>query len=115
MLLKIGIWTLAALGLIFVVLPFFNVTFFDIQCEENIPCGPSCSARTILPDKKGVLCKPSGPDAGCSQDCASRSKRCGFDEEIKNSCVECVQNCDQLEANSEIVQSCYNKCYNQTS
>ena len=114
MLLKIGIWVLAGLGLIFVILPFFGYSLFDFQCQEEFECTPTCEARTIFPDRNECITAQVelGGTEGCYKNCASRNKKCGFDEKFKDSCVDCVKKCKET---IETESVCITQCYNLTS
>jgi len=107
MLIKIGIVILAVLGLVFVVLPFFDYAFFDFQCQEKNTCPASCSARTIFPDGSKCYTSSTDLDRPCYKDCQSRNKRCGFDAEFGQNCIKCIEGCKLGENNTECFESCY--------
>ena len=117
MVFKIAILALAALGLIFVVAPFFNYAAFDFQCQASGCSGEMCKARTALPSKTYTGCEFK-PEYGCNKDCKARNFRCSFDEEVQNDCLKCVQNCTVLRNFSKVVEeakdSCFTSCYNQS-
>ena len=109
MIIKLSIIALSILGLIFVVMPYFNYAVFDFQCGQ-VGCS-DCAANRVYEPK--VFCKPQdSATAGCNKDCKVRNYKCGFDEGFSDSCLRCVQDCKNNEAlTQEDKIDCFNKCH----
>ena len=112
MLIKLAILLLAVLGLVFVVMPFFNHAVFDMQCQKTGCSGQICEARTIVPSSGMSACDWK-PEYGCLKGCKVKNYKCGFDADYEKSCMECLQRCNELEQLQKEI--CYHGCYNMTN
>ena len=107
MLIKLGVIFLATLGVIFVVMPFFNRGVFDFQCETSGCSSQMCGARTIVGKETVTTCEWK-PEYGCLKDCGIRKGKCNFDAVFEQNCVQCIKECQILtEKMDECVQTCY--------
>ena len=117
MVFKVIILALAALGLIFVVGPFFNYSVFDFQCKATGCSGQICKSSTIFGSDTYTTCEYK-PEYGCNKDCKSRNIKCSFDQDFNGECLKCIQDCETQfafnKAVAEAKDTCFNACYNST-
>ena len=111
MMIKLIVIILAILGVIFVVMPFFNRGVFDFQCEKSGCSGEICQARKIMPSESVSTTCEFKPEYGCLKGCGVQSYRCGFEAEFEKSCVDCVKKCESSGKNSENLDLCFKACY----
>ncbi len=114
MVFKIVITVLAILGLVFVVGPFFNYAVFDSQCETTGCSGQICSSKKLISRGIYTTCEYNA-EYGCNKDCEVRNFNCNFDEELKGSCLKCVQDCKVKyslnKAVAQAMEACLYSCY----
>ena len=112
MIVKVAVAVLALLGLVFVVGPNFNYAVFDLQCETSGCSGQICAAKKVASSALSTICEWK-PEYGCNRNCEVRNLKCSFDNETRNTCLECVGNCTIKFADKLArIEECYTSCYN---
>lgn len=90
---KVGLITamivVFAVIIVFFVLPYFNIAFFDSQCWTVTGF---CSANP-LQKKMGRIDVLTTADI-CGHDCKVRNFRCSFDTDFMEGCAACLKECN---------------------
>lgn len=111
MIIKIAVAVLALLGLVFVVGPYFNYAVFDSQCETSGCSGQICAAKKVASSALSTTCEWK-PEYGCNSNCEVRNLKCSFDNETRNTCLECVGNCTlKFKGEDAGIEVCYTYCF----
>ena len=77
--------------IIIFIAPVFNFEVSDSQCKTGGCSGQICSASPL--DYGAVTTCDWRPEYGCNKDCKVRNFQCSFDQEFKQSCMNCIQEC----------------------
>lgn len=85
----ISIVLVITIALTVFVAPNFNFAILDSQCKTSGCSGQICSTSPL---SQGTICDWI-PEYGCNKDCKVRNFRCSFDQEFKQNCLDCIQDC----------------------
>jgi len=112
----IPIILVAVIALIIFIAPYFNFAIFDSQCKTGGCSGQICSASPLSYDV--ITTCEWRPEYGCNRECKVRNFRCSFDQEFKQKCIGCIQDCrsqfDFKTGNISVYQEfeeCTRNCY----
>ena len=106
----------ALAALIVFATPYINFAVSDSQCKTGGCSGQICSSSPL---SYGAITTCEWlPEYGCNKDCEVRNFRCSFDQEFKQNCINCIQDCknqfDLKTADISIYQAfedCTRSCY----
>ena len=92
------------------IIKYSDFAFSDSQCVTG-----GCSLGECGKEGKDVMFAITCqwlPEHGCNKDCKVRNFKCDFDQEFKETCLNCIDNCKtQIGDNNTQLNDCYRTCY----
>ena len=111
----LGFFATAIAFVIFVILPYGGIVFFDFQCHTRGCSGHICTPMTFGTEY-ATTCEWK-PEYSCYQDCKARDFHCGFDAYHTTKCLECIDECrikageGETQDSFERFNNCTLNCY----